>query len=203
MQNTLRKVGELWRSVQGHRIWTSIWMCADEKPRKILELLDVTIDHFSSFSPPPHLQTNFLLRSRNSRAINITSFWPEKERAQTKMKAALKTRETTIYGWTESGLRCSEGRRRAKTRREYAPLWWWWICKDPHFSLLVCLLLFAVLFSGLINWLINNKTSSHAFHLPAAAHMETLFVARTSLPLSIGSTNTHIVSGLSKKKEGY
>jgi hypothetical protein len=56
-----------------------------------------------------------------------------------------------------------------------------------------------ILFSGVINWLINNKISSHAFHL-LAAHMETLFVVRTSLPLNIGLTNTYIVSGLSKKE---
>lgn len=50
--------------------------------------LQINRPFFLLFRPLHHPQTNFLLRSKNLRAIDITSFWPEKDRLQIEKKSA-------------------------------------------------------------------------------------------------------------------
>lgn len=160
---------------------------------KILQtstFLDGVINHFFLHARLPHVhKTIFPCGVQASRAINITSLWPEKanERAQT---------------WSEMWKFIVSPIPRVQCG-------WWWRTRKPEANMLHCgddphsspfslsaRFYLPVLFSGLINWLIGNKTTSHA-----GAHIRRSFPtpAQLSFLNPKGFTNTHIVSGLRKK----
>lgn len=102
----------------------------------------------------------FSCEVRISRAIGITSFWPKKEQAQSQGEAASNTSRKFIVssrGWIESGMM-----KNPKPEENMLH------CGDDESveihifpSRSTCCYL-PILFSGVINWLINNKiTCSH------------------------------------------
>lgn len=175
-KNCLECCGEPSKVIESNRQFEYARMKIREKS------LNGVIDHFSSFLPPPHPQTNFLLRSGNSRAINITSFWPEKERAQTNRKTAHETRENDNLRVNQKWA-ALRGMMKGKNPKRICSIVVMMNLQRSTFFLSSACCYLPILFSGLINWLINNKISSHAFH--PAAHMETLLASGLPIHISL------------------
>lgn len=98
-------LGVLRRTDQGHQIEPSLWMCANERRENLLVAFGNDVESNRPFfflfaSLVPNIA--FSCGVEDSRAISITSFWPAKERAQSKSGSARSEEKIyRIFWWVD------------------------------------------------------------------------------------------------------